>query len=388
MSKMTIDPALHADVPLPEPGGGDTPLFAPDEPLRIGTFELKHRVLPAPMCGISDRPTRTIAREMGCDLVYTQMFSSEGIIRDDRKTWGMIDIADEPENEGPVAVQLFGGRPEALGESARRIADEGVALIDLNMGCPARKVTGNHCGSALMKDPPRVKAIIAEMRQGAPDIPVTAKFRAGWDDGSKNLIEIGRICQEEGADAVALHPRTREQKFTGRSEWDLIGELKSALDIPVIGNGDVNSGEDALRMVNLTGCDAVMLGRGWLGNPWALKECLEALHYPERFAEYMEQPVLEERVGAKSPRITLEDRLRMLLKHGELMAQWKGEPRGMVELRKHGVQYVKGLKRAREFKKGFLQLTTLQELRDLVARMLDELQRQPEAMTTAEAPAT
>lgn len=378
MSKMAFPrlPESPAEVPAAVPQAA--------EPLKIGSLTLEHRVLPAPMCGISDRPTRTIAREMGVSLAYTQMFSSEGIVRSDRHTWDLIDIDGEPDAEGPVAVQLFGGNPKSLGEAARIIQDRGVALVDLNMGCPARKVTGNMCGAALMKEPRLVGEIMTEMRRGCPDVPLTAKFRAGWDDGSRNLIEIGKICQDAGADAVCLHPRTREQRFTGRSAWDLIGELKAALSIPVIGNGDIQTPEDALRMMHQTGCDAVMLGRAWLGNPWVLRDCVNALHHPEADRPRRDANIPEDYEEVKSPHVGLEERLQMLLFHGELMARWKGERRGMIELRKHGVQYVKGLRHAKTFKHAFLSVQSLDELNQLVNRMLEQLQKHGDLPSLAE----
>jgi len=372
MSKLSITspPAPSAAEAIPPTGSVS---FA--EPLRLGNLTLEHRVLPAPMCGISDRPTRFLARDMGVNMAYTQMFNSEGVIRGDRHTWDLIDIDGEGETEGPVAVQLFGGNPTSLGEAARVLQDRGAALVDLNMGCPARKVTSNMCGSALMKEPTLVRDIVKSMRAGCNNVPMTAKFRAGWDEGVKNMLEIGHICQEEGADAVALHPRTREQKYTGHADWDLIAELKSHLKIPVIGNGDIVTPEDAMRMFLTTGCDAVMLGRGWLGNPWVLRDCIDAVHHPERDAARRAMPIREDREGVKSPHVPLEERLRMLLLHGELMARWKGERRGMIELRKHGVQYIKGLSKAKSFKQAFIGMDTLAGLRQLVERMLEEIAR-------------
>jgi nifR3 family TIM-barrel protein len=356
------------------------------EPFAIGRLAIRRRVLPAPMCGISDRAQRTMSREMGCELTYTQMFSAEGVRRNDRHTWDLIDIEGEPAAEGPVAVQLFGADPEALGESARMLANRGVALIDLNMGCPARKVTGSKCGSALMREPELVRDIARAMRAGAGDVPFTVKMRAGWDKNHRNMTEIAEIVEGEGVDAICLHPRTKEERFAGRSEWELIGELKQSVRIPVIGNGDVQCGGDAERMMAETGCDAVMVGRGSMGRPWVLRDCLEVLHPGEMASE--PRPYTTHELGEADYRavsgmapgqrydpgatIPLEDRLRLLRRHAELMVQWKGEERGLVEFRKHGVQYVRGLHHASRFKDAFLRLKEFAALIRLLDQAIEE----------------
>jgi tRNA-dihydrouridine synthase B len=369
---MTTTPPIQ-DSPASSRAAAE-PMFS--EPLRIGPLELSRRVFPAPMCGISDRATRTVAREMGCELTYTQMFSCEGITRDDEKTWEMIDIDGE---ERPVAVQLFGSDPVRLGDAARAMQDKGASLVDLNMGCPARKITGNSCGSALMREPELVAKIAREMRRGCSEIAFTVKMRAGWDGGTVNMTEIARIAEAEGADAVCLHPRTKEQRFTGKSDWELIGELKAAVKIPVIGNGDIQCGSDAVRMIRQTGCDAVMLGRGALGSPWALRDCLEKLHPdqmaagPAPYAQAAE-PVADPREDGREDsgaRIPLEERLKILRRHAELMTHWKGEHRGMIELRKHGIQYFRGLRNAKRFKESFVKMRTLEELELLFAQVLE-----------------
>jgi len=363
-------------------------------PIKIGPLELRTHVLPAPMCGISDRATRTMARQMGCELTYTQMFAAEALCRGDKKTWEMVDIANE---ETPTAVQLVGSEPERLAEAAKRVADKGAALVDLNMGCPAKKIVGNACGSALMKEPEQVRKIARAMREALPGVPFTVKFRAGWDKNHLAMLEIAEVLEGEGVDAVCLHPRTKEQRFTGLSDWDLITELKSKTKLPVIGNGDIHNGDDATRMMLKTGCDAVMLGRGWMGRPWVLWDAVRKVH-PDKAAAMIEPvamedpsevdhdfeptPMMGEDGGIEGARLDTRDdigravglteRLRLLREHATLMVQYKGEGRGMIELRKHGVQYVKGLRHATRFKLAFLELRKLADLERLIDAVLDE----------------
>ncbi len=220
------------------------------------------------MCGVSDRPWRILAREQGCALTFTQMASAEALIHGDRKTWEILDIEGE-EAEGPVAIQLFGHVPEILAEAARLLEEAGAAVVDVNMGCPARKVVASRGGSALMREPDLVREILRVLRKAVRG-PLTIKIRGGWDRYGDEAFVVGRIAEEEGVDAITIHARTREQAFKGRADWSIIRALKERLRIPVIGNGDINEPDDALRMVEETGCDAVMIGRGILGNPWLL----------------------------------------------------------------------------------------------------------------------
>jgi nifR3 family TIM-barrel protein len=298
------------------------------------------------MSGYGDRAWREIARRMGCALVVVPIVSAEGLARDDVKTSALIDIAGEPP---PIAVQLFGARAEPLAEAARRVEALGASAVDLNLGCPARRVVQNEGGAALLRYPDRVARLVAAMRR-AVTIPLTVKMRAGWDVCGPPAVEIARIVAAEGADALTVHGRTGRQQFKGAADWQPIAEIKAAVAIPVIGNGDVRTGEDAWRMRRETGCDAVMIGRGALGNPWLLRDALAWLAadgppHPESL-----------------PPPTLPDRIDMLVAHARLMARYRGEPRGIIEFRKHAVHYLKGVRDAKRLKQQLVAATTLAQV--------------------------
>ncbi|MGC8741452.1 MAG: tRNA dihydrouridine synthase DusB [Candidatus Sumerlaeaceae bacterium] len=367
------------------------PSCVPSREWHIGPLGLRTRVLPAPMCNITDRPFREILRRMGAHLVYTQMISAEGLIRGDKGTWSLLDIGGEAP---PVAVQLLGGEPDRLAEAAKIIEQQGAALVDINMGCPARKVTGNNCGSALMKDPQRVAAIVRALRR-AVRIPVTVKMRAGWEDGQILAIELARICEAEGADAVALHARTRQQGYRGPADWRLIAELKQAVSIPVIGNGDITSPADAVRMIRETRCDAIMIGRGLIGNPWLLRACERAMRdfCEGRIASEKQVPTdqmveCEESYGRTVVRVpaylldvSIEQRFSLVLEHTRMMVAAKGQRRGILEMRKHTVQYLRGLHGARTFRERLMHIETLSELEAALSEYLEWLRVRPQATT-------
>ncbi len=347
-------------------------------PLRIGVVELRSRVIPAPMCNISDRAFRGLARQAGADLVTTQMISCEGLTRHDEKSWSLLDIAGE---EAPVLVQLLGSNPDTLARAAQILEEQGAAIVDLNMGCPARKVTGNDCGSALMRNPGLVAQIVRAVK-AAIRVPFTVKMRAGWDGRDVSAVELARICEAEGADAVTLHARTREQGYRGSADWSLIGEMKAALRVPVIGNGDITSPAHAVRMFRQTGCDAVMIGRGLIGNPWLFRACETAM------ADYLagrirdedgvpgDEEVLVEEEGVAVPirlpyymkDVTLEERLNLVLSHTRLMVETKGERRGVLEMRKHSQQYIRGIRGSKALRQELMKVETLAD----VGRLLDE----------------
>ncbi|MCX8038704.1 MAG: tRNA dihydrouridine synthase DusB [Candidatus Sumerlaeia bacterium] len=302
-------------------------------------------VVPAPMSGYSDRAWREIARAMGCNYLIVPLVSAEGLARADVKTEALVDIEGE---RRPVVVQLFGSRPASLAAAAQRLEARGVSAIDLNLGCPARRIVAHDGGAALLKHPRLVAELMHALRS-AVHCPVTAKIRAGWDESSPPAVEIARILEAEGAAAIAIHARTGRQQFKGTADWRVIAAVKQAVRIPVIGNGDIRSGADAWRMCCETGCDAVMIGRAAIGNPWLWREALAWL-------------------AAEGPPPTppappsLAERLDMLRQHAALMARYRGEPRGIVEFRKHAVQYLRGVRNSRPLKHVFLSCTTLADI--------------------------
>lgn len=305
------------------------------------------------MCGISDRPWRLLAREQGCQLVYTQMVSCEAMTRSGRdKSWRILDMAVE---EGPVCAQLFGCEPEALATSARDLERAGAAIVDLNMGCPVDKVVKANGGSALMRQPELVKRIFSAMRK-ALKVPFTVKFRAGWEKYGEEAFTIARLAQEEGLDAIAIHARTREQKFKGHADWTILGALKKELRIPVIGNGDVNSADAAEKIVREQGVDGIMVGRGAMGNPWVLGRMAARL-----------------RGEPDPPDPTIDERLDTVLRHAEMMCLRKGEERGLIEFRKHVVQYLRAFPYARDVKTKLLDAATMEGYRRIIAEGRDSI---------------
>lgn len=323
-------------------------LSAPLPPLRIGNLEYHPPVFPAPMCGISDRPWRMFAREQGCPLVYTQMVSSEAMVREGKdKSWKLLDMFLEP---GPVCAQLFGGDPAHLAATARRLQDAGATLVDLNMGCPVNKIVKSNGGSALMTQPDLVRQIFREVR-AALTVPFTVKFRAGWETFGEEAFAVARLAEEEGLDAVAIHARTRKQGYKGKADWSIIRALKERISLPVIGNGDVRNANDAVRMVRDYGADGVMIGRGCMGNPWIFGQIV---------ARFKGEPEPEEP--------TVDERLDTVLRHAELMAMRKGENLGLREFRKHVVAYMKAFPHAKELKQQLLQAVTLAEYHEIIDR--------------------
>lgn len=312
----------------------------------LGPLSLTSRVILAPMAGVSDRPTRTIYRRVGTELSWTEMISAEGLVRDDPKTYTYLDIVGE---EPPVIVQIFGKEPESMADAARICVAAGAEGVDVNMGCPVPKVFKNGCGVALMQDPGRAAAIITAMAEAVPGRPVTAKFRAGVTETSRNCVDFARTLDAAGAAGVSLHPRTRAQMFTEHSDWDLIAEVKREVSCAVIGSGDVRGPADAVRMLEQTGCDAVMIARAAQGNPWLLPACDAAI---------------EGRPLPPAP--TLEERCDVLLAHAELAVTLLGEDKAMREMRKQVGWYLEGTPGIRRVRAALGQLATLADLRGLV----------------------
>ena len=235
--------------------------------MKFRDFEVENEVFLAPMAGVTDLPFRLICKELGCGLLYTEMINAKALCYDDKNTKKMLNILDE---EHPVAVQIFGSEPEFMGKAAQILNDYPNEILDINMGCPAPKVVKNGDGSALMRNPKLAGQVLDQVVKNSKK-PVTLKIRKGWDDNSINALEIAKIAEDCGICAITIHGRTREQYYSGQADWDIIGEVKSQISIPVIGNGDVTSVEDAIRIKDHTGCDAIMIGRGAQGNPWIFK---------------------------------------------------------------------------------------------------------------------
>jgi len=305
----------------------------------IGSLTLKNRVFLAPMAGITNLPMRLMAREGGASLTFTEMVSVNGLTRDGRKSF---DLLKSVPADRPIGMQLFGDDADMLAEAAKLVEEYG-ELIDINMGCPVRKVVGTGAGSALLKEPLKVARIIRSVRS-ATRLPFTIKIRTGWVCGDDSFLEIGRIAQEEGCDAVTLHPRSRAQMFEGHANWSRIAELKSALDIPVIGSGDLFTAADVAAMLQETGCDAVMVARGAMGNPWIFRESLSLL------------------AGEEPVPPSAEERLALARRHLELFSELEGDRVALMEMRKHLSWYSKGLPGAAQFRAAVNRIENASEL--------------------------
>ena len=312
--------------------------------MRIGNIELDTPVALAPMAGISDLPYRVICREFGCGLTVSEMVSAKGLLYKNEKTFAMLQI---DEAERPTAIQLFGSVPEELAEAARIVEAQGADIIDFNMGCPVPKVVNNGEGSALMKVPELAGKILEAMVK-AVRVPVTVKFRAGWDEEHRNAVEIAKIAEASGVAAVAVHGRTRNQFYMGKADWEIIRRVKEAVRIPVFGNGDVFTAGDGLRMFKETNCDGLMLARGAYGNPWLFTQLRAAL------------------AGKDIPAVTAGEKLQQIILHATALVDFKGEKVAIREMRSHASAYIKGLPRASEYREKFHKLETLREMVDLV----------------------
>lgn len=316
-----------------------------DNNLKIGNVGLSGPFLLAPLAGITDGPFRRLCSEAGAGLVYSEMVSAKGLWYKDKNTGGLLEILP---GEGPVAYQLFGHEPEIMAFAARELDKRDNVIFDINMGCPVPKIVKNGEGSALMKNPDLAHDVVAAAVKNTSK-PVTVKIRAGWDADSINAVEVAHAVSAAGASAIAVHGRTREQYYSGKADWSVIAAVKRAADIPVIGNGDVTDGASALRMVEETGCDFVMVARGALGNPWIFRELNAAW-----------------RGDPLPPPPTKEDKKQMMLRHFNDVLDLKGEYVAVREMRKHVGWYLKGVPGAAAFRGKINQINSAVELRKAI----------------------
>ena len=311
------------------------------KPMKIGAFTFNDPVFLAPMAGVTDTAYRVIAHDMGCPLAFAEMVSSQGIHYRNEHTMKMLKTEA---GERPIAMQIFAKSVAMAAEAAAYVEEIGTAdILDFNMGCPAPKVVKNGEGSALMREPKKAEAILTAIRR-ATKLPFTVKMRLGWDDSSRNAVEIARMAEAVGVDAVAVHGRTREQFYSGNADYVAIGEVKRAVHIPVIVSGDIRRPSDLARALDITGADAVMIGRGAQGNPWIFPQLIHWLH-----------------TGAELPPPTLAERARVILRHLDLLVGYKGAYIGIREMRKHAAWYTRGLKGSAELRERFNRAASREE---------------------------
>lgn len=318
-------------------------------PLRIGAYEIACPVILAPMAGVSEAPYRVIATEMGAGLAPTELVSAKGLEFSNSRTEGYLE--HDPVKEPLLAVQIFGGDPGSMARGAKLALERGAKMLDINMGCPVKKVTRNGAGSALMTDPARAASIVEHMRRAVDDaIPITAKIRAGWDHDHKNAAEVGKALEGAGLAAIAIHPRTRTQGYSGHADWSITRALKEAVSIPVIANGDIWDVEAAHRCVDETGCDALMVGRAALGNPWIFVE-LAAAHAGR----------------AAPPKPSPVERTAIVLRHlSENIEHVGDEDRAIKKFRQHLIWYSRGMRNGGPFREKVMQLETRAEVEDAI----------------------
>ncbi|MEG2198959.1 MAG: tRNA dihydrouridine synthase DusB [Anaerovorax sp.] len=316
-----------------------------DRNLKIGNVVLENPFFLAPLAGITDAPFRRICKEEGASLVYSEMISGKGLYYNDKNTERLLKLYDD---EKPVAFQIFGSEPEIMAHTAKTLAGRENCILDINMGCPVPKVVKNGEGSALLKNMDLIYEIVKKTVENAGK-PVTAKIRIGWDEKSVNAVEVAKAIEAAGADAIAVHGRTREQYYSGKAQWSVIGQVKKAVNIPVIGNGDVFKGQDALDLMDQTGCDFVMIARGAMGNPWIFREAL---------ALWKGNPRPEP--------IALQEKLTTVNRQFDMVLEEKGEYAAVREMRKHIGWYLKGVHGAAEIRCKVNAIEEAKELKELI----------------------
>ncbi len=317
--------------------------------MKIGNLEIKGYACLAPMAGVADRAFRELCMSYGAAYVISEMVSSKGLTMQDKKSKELLFLSDA---ERPAGAQIFGDDPEIMANAALKAMEFSPDFIDINMGCPAPKIAGNGGGSALLKNPELIGKIVKKVVEVSP-VPVTAKIRIGWDKNSINAVEIAKIIEAAGADAITVHGRTKDQMYAPPVSLDEIANVKKAVSIPVIGNGDVVDGKSAKLMLDMTGCDFLMVGRGALGNPWIF-QCINA--YLNKEADFTEP--------------TLEEKMDVMLRHIGTLCEYKGVRIGMREARKHAAWYIKGIRGAAAFRQEIGQLSTMDELKALAERVI------------------
>ncbi len=320
------------------------------ETLNIGGITIKKTAALAPMASVADRAYRTICKEFGASYLISEMISAKGMCYSDRKTNELCTVTDF---ERPMALQIFGEEPEFMRQCVELLHKYTPSIIDINMGCPVPKIAGNGSGSALMKDSKTAQAITKAVVE-ASNVPVTVKIRAGWDADNINAVEFAKMLEQCGVSAIAVHGRTRAQMYHGEADWNIIRQVKEAVKVPVIGNGDVKTVEDCVRMYNETGCDLVMIGRGSYGRPWIFKQIDD---YFEK-GEYSAEPKLQER-------------MEIMKRHIKMIVENKGEVIGMKEARSHVAWYLKGLKNSASFRNECGKLSTFTQVEELSQKVIE-----------------
>ena len=317
--------------------------------MKIGNVEIENSLALGPMAGVTDLPFRLLCKEQGCGILYSEMVSAKAILYKNKNTDVLLNI---DEREHPVGIQLFGSDPDIMAEIGSRVAEGNCDFIDINMGCPVPKIVNNHEGSYLLTQPKLVEEILTKMVK-AINKPVTDKTRKGFKDGESQAVEIAKIAESCGVAAVAVHGRTREQYYGGKADWDIIKAVKEAVKIPVIGNGDIFSPQDAKAMKEYTGCDGLMVGRAARGNPWIFKE----------INEYLKTGIVPEKPSA-------EEVKNMILKHASMLIEYKGEYSAVREMRKHIAWYTQGLPHSAELRRRCNEIVSWESLKEVIESRL------------------